>query len=255
MNHSEQAHAVRRQILQLLHRSGGGHYGGSLSAVDILLVIWRDFLCVESERARFVLSKGHAAPALYAVMAATGQIDPARLATDAAVGAALPAHPEYDRTGSLSDFSTGSLGQGLSAALGMALVKRPQVAWVLLGDGECQEGQVWEAAMLAARLRVGNLLAVVDCNGLQEWGYREGPPVERLAEKWAAFGWRVREVDGHDPGALTCAFTALADEPVGQPGVVLARTIKGRGFPLIERDPVRFHCGMLEPDEYSACLR
>lgn len=222
--------------------------------MDVLLVIWRDFLCAGPERARFVLSKGHAAAALYAVMVATGHLDPARLAPEAEGNGSLPAHPEYDSSGTLSDFSTGSLGQGLSAALGMALVKRPQPAWVLLGDGECQEGQVWEAAMLAARLGLGNLLAVVDCNGLQEWGYSDGPPVERLAEKWAAFGWRVREVDGHDPAALTSAFSALADAPADRPSVVLARTIKGRGFPLIERDPVRFHCGTLEPDEYAACL-
>lgn len=254
-NHFEQAQAVRRQIVRMLHRVGGGHYGGSLSSVDILLVLWREFLGYGADRDRFVLSKGHAAPALYAAMAATGHLDSGMLERYGVDGGFLPSHPEYDGAGTLADFSTGSLGQGLSAALGMALVLKSleRRAWVLLGDGECQEGQVWEAAMLASRLRVGNLVAVVDCNGRQEWGYSEGPPVEGLAGKWSAFGWKVHEVDGHDPVELSRTFAALRASTRSGPAVVMARTIKGRGFAVIEGAPARFHCGALEASEFAAC--
>lgn len=257
--HKQQAEAVRRGIVELLQAAGGGHFGGSLSLVDLLLVIWRDFLRIDSEpRDRFVLSKGHGAPALYITLSTLGLLDASALAGYGRQPDAPPAHPEIGRL-PYCDFSTGSLGQGLSAALGMALMLREggRRVWAVLGDGECQEGQVWEAAMLAARLNVSNLIAVVDCNDRQEWGYRSGPatPVLALADKWRAFGWRVEETDGHDPSRLRSAFRRLADAQAQSPAVVLAATIKGRGFPLIEADPDRFHCDSLDPAEFAACFK
>lgn len=254
-SHQQQATLIRRAVVELLYTSGGGHFGGSLSLIDLLLVIWRDFLNLEDEvRDRFVLSKGHAAPALYCVMHALGRLNPDALTGLGQDPAAMAMHPEIGRP-ELSDFSTGSLGQGLSAALGMALLLRTRQrrAWVVLGDGECQEGQIWEAAMLASRLRVANLVAVVDCNGRQEWGYRDGPstPVLGLAEKWRAFGWRVVEVDGHDADGLRAAFDGIVREPADAPAVVLATTIKGRGVPMMMADPDRFHCATLDAREFA----
>jgi len=257
--HEKQSEQVRRAIISLLHTAGGGHFGGSLSLVDLLLVIWRDFLRLEAgpERDRFVLSKGHGAAALYCTLDALGLMPPDMLSGFGRDPVALSSHPEIGRP-PLCDFSTGSLGQGLSGALGMALVLRgvQRRAWAVLGDGECQEGQVWEAAMLAARLRVSNLIAVVDCNGRQEWGYRLGPaePVMNLADKWKAFGWRVAEVDGHDPCALWSTFERLEQQTCGGPTVVLATTIKGHGVPFMVADPDRFHCTTLSDAEFASCL-
>jgi transketolase len=155
------------------------------------------------------------------------------------------------------DFSTGSLGQGLSVALGMALALANRdggEAWAVLGDGECQEGQVWEAAMLATRLGVKNLRVVVDCNGYQEFGWPSLPedlrqPIPDDVLKWRAFGWRVAEHDGHDIPGLLDSFRRM--QAMSGPAVLLARTIKGKGVGLIEADPQRFHCTQLSAVEYS----
>ncbi len=158
------------------------------------------------------------------------------------------------------DFSTGSLGQGLSVGMGMAMAlsKTKENVWVLLGDGECQEGQVWEAAMLAHRLKISNLYAVIDANGFQEWGWNYAPgidnqPVENLAQKWQAFGWQVLEADGHDFNDLERTF-AQALQISDQPKLIYARTIKGKGFPLIEKDPLRFHCTSVSGEEQETLL-
>jgi transketolase len=158
------------------------------------------------------------------------------------------------------DFSTGSLGQGLSVGLGMALALRgtDQRTWVVIGDGECQEGQVWEAAMLAAHYKVAGLHAVIDVNRFQEWGWSHDPeadamPVEDLALKWEAFGWRVYEVDGHVHEMLAATFVE-AMSTQGRPSVILARTVKGKGYKLIESDPIRFHCATIESHEHAQLL-
>lgn len=241
------ADAVRAQILRGLAAAGGGHYGGSLSVVEILLALVHDQLR-RDPRDRLVFSKGHAAIALYAVLHDAG-----RLATSPELygrcGAGLEGHPDMRATPEI-DFSSGSLGMGLSVALGMAIATRAlgSRAWAVLGDGECQEGQIWEAAMLAARLRIGNLRAVVDANGHQEYGYGEPDPapVHDLGVKFRAFGWHVVECDGHDVAALAAAM-AKANLHVG-PAVILARTVKGRGYRLIEADPRRFHCASHDPE-------
>lgn len=261
----EEAQELRRTILEALFACGGGHYGGSLSVLDLILTLYRRHLRVspddptDPERDRFILSKGHSAMALYAVLQRLGFFDQP-LATYGEAGSPLEGHPDMTALPGI-DFSTGSLGQGLSVGLGMALALRgrgPRV-WVVLGDGECQEGQVWEAAMLAARCGADNLIAVVDANGFQEWGWAPDPggkpePVPELARKWAAFGWRVLEVDGHDHDALSVAFRR-AETTRKQPCVVLARTVKGKGVPAVEADPVRFHCTTLDPDEHALLLR
>lgn len=261
-----EASALRRAVVETLHRAGGGHFGGALSALDILLTLYRDIVrirpdtCCDSLRDRVVLSKGHAAVALYIVLAHLGFFPRAWLAGYGEAGSPLAGHPDMTLLPGV-DFSTGSLGQGLAAGLGMALALRRVGAhvWVILGDGECQEGQVWEASLLAAHYGVSNLHAVIDANGFQECG-RSGcnsptpaPPVPSLAAKWRAFGWQVFELDGHDGVALERAFRHC--QTIRHlPSVVVAETIKGYGFRDIESDPVRFHCTMLADHELSTVL-
>lgn len=247
----EEAAQLRRELIEALYACGGGHYGGSLSVIDLLLVLYRRVLRLSPaapghpDRDRFVLSKGHAAIAQYAILRRLGYFtDP--LSAYGQAGSRLQGHPDMTALPGV-DFSTGSLGQGLAAGLGMAMALGPakRHVWVVLGDGECQEGQVWEAAMIAARHRVDNLHAVVDVNGFQECAWPPHQPgiapVENMGSRWAAFGWRVLDADGHDYLELSRVFQQ-AGTTTGCPAVVLARCRKGKGFSLIEGDPVRFHC-------------
>jgi transketolase len=248
----EEAAVLRGEIVQALHSCGGGHYGGSLSVLDILLTLYRKFLRISTlrpdhpERDRLILSKGHAAIAYYAVLHRIGFIS-TPLEEYGQFQSPYEGHPDMLQVPGV-DFSTGSLGQGLSVGLGMALALRgkgPRV-WVILGDGECQEGQVWEAAMLASRYGADNLCAIVDCNKYQEWGWNDdgrlatGPLLDPVA-KWSAFGWEVLETDGHDPDQLIMTFTR-ASAVKSRPVVVIANTIKGKGYAAMESDPRRFHC-------------
>lgn len=259
-----EAAELRREIVEALYESGGGHYGGSLSVLDILLTLYRRILRMYPDdplnpnRDRFILSKGHSCIALYAVLRRMGFFSHP-LSSYGRFNSPLEGHPDMTALSGI-DFSTGSLGQGLSVGLGMALAMRKtnQHTWVVIGDGECQEGQVWEAAMLAARYEVSKLHAIIDVNRFQEWGWNQDPeadtsPVEDLAMKWEAFGWRVLEVDGHDHEKLTATFEkAMATR--GRPSVVLAQTVKGKGYKLIESDPIRFHCATVEPHEHLQLL-
>lgn len=264
----DEADALRRDVIEALYASGGGHYGGSLSIIDVLLVLYRRILRVAPAfpdhpgRDRFILSKGHAAIALYAMLRRLGFFtDP--LSEYGQAGSRLEGHPDMAALPGI-DFSTGSLGQGLAVGLGMAMAMRGEDrhVWVVLGDGECQEGQVWEAAMLASRYGVGNLHAVVDVNGFQECAWPvpyppNTPPVDNLTGRWESFGWRVHSVDGHDHRRLCRVFTAASAVPTG-PTVVLSRSRKGKGFPLIEADPLRFHCTTVTDSEQATllgCLR
>jgi transketolase len=241
----------------MIHSSGEGHYGGSLSMIDVLTVLFDGFID-RGRGDRFILSKGHGAPGYYAAMAEFGWVAPEALATYGRFGSTLQGHPDMTLESHI-DFSTGSLGQGLSAALGMALILRGTAArpWALLGDGECQEGQIWEAALVAARMRVGNLTAIIDANGYQECGDRRSgepqAPVSDLAAKWRAFGWQVLEADGHDHCDIARALRGLI--AIDTPGVLIAHTIKGHGSSLLESDPERFHCGELTDTEYRGVLR
>lgn len=247
---------ARRLLVEMLYNAGEGHYGGSLSVIDILDALAGGWVR-DSAGDRLVLSKGHAAAALYAVWASQGRLPVAELSTFGQYGSRLQGHPDSVLFPSV-DFSTGSLGQGISGAVGFALAAQNTGArsFVVLGDGECQEGQVWEAAMLASRLRLRDLVAIVDLNRRQEWGFRTGggvaDPLPSPAEKWSAFGWAVIHCDGHDADALNSAIgVALAAKG---PAVILAKTTKGYGTSLISDDPDRFHCAGLTVDEYEAVL-
>jgi len=259
---AREALEVRRDILDALYHANGGHYGGSLSVVDILLTLYRTQLRAhgplrDPDRDRIILSKGHAAIALYAVLRKVG-LTAAPLSGYASLGSPFEGHPDMTALPAV-DFSTGSLGQGLAVGLGMAIALRGRGSrvWVVLGDGECQEGQVWETALLAARVEAENLIAVIDVNRFQEWGWNASAvpdPIPEIGRKWAAFGWGVIEVDGHDHDSLVSAY-AVASAAIGRPTVILAQTIKGKGVPLAERDPVRFHCTTVTDVEHAEMVR
>lgn len=239
----KRARAIRRDIIEMIAAADSGHPGGSLSAVEIVTALYFHVLRIKPDepewpdRDRFILSKGHAAPLLYAALAERGFFPVVELLTLRKLGSRLQGHPALHKVPGV-DAATGSLGQGLSISLGIALAgkldRRDYRVYTLLGDGENQEGQVWEAAMAAAHYRVDNLTAVLDFNGLQIDG-----PVNQvvsplpLPEKWRSFGWEVREADGHDFSALLEAFAWAADVH-GRPSMIIARTVKGKGVSFME---------------------
>ena len=235
------AHEIRHTVIDESMRAGVGHIGSSLSIADIMAALYGHALRIgeprEPERDRFVLSKGHAALALYAALAATDRIDPALLQTYCGEGSQLGAHPEHALPG--VDFSTGSLGQGLSIATGAALAARrarsPRRVFALLSDAECNEGSVWEAAMFAAHHRLANLIMIVDVNGQQALGYTHDvlDPGPSARARWEAFGWDVHEPDGHDVDQLAALLSAL-DTCDERPHVLLARTTFGKGVSFME---------------------
>lgn len=232
---------VRERIVRMCAQAEGGHLGGAMSLVEILLTLYQTVLRIDPRRPDapdrdiLLLSKGHGAICLYAVLAECGFFPPEALAEYARPGSSLLAHPTPAVPG--VEMPSGALGHGLSLgvgfALAMALEGGDRRCFVVLGDGELQEGSVWEAAMAASTQGLDRLTAVIDRNGLQITGPTEAVVrLEPLRDRWASFGWTVREVDGHDPDALVGALTA-APEP-GRPTVLLARTVKGRGLPFAE---------------------
>jgi transketolase len=252
----EKARSLRVDIVKTLHRSRSGHTGGSLSAIDIVTVLYFHTMRHNPAdpawpgRDRFVLSKGHAAPAQYVALAEAGYFPKEDLQMLRRLGSHLQGHPDSKGTPGI-EVCTGSLGQGLSLANGMALGikldQSPSRVYALLGDGELQEGQVWEAAMAAAHYRLDNLCAIVDANGLQIDGeVAKVMNVEDVGAKFSAFGWHVLEVDGHDPGALIAAF-AEAEATAGRPTAVVARTVKGKGVSFFE-NKASYH-GVTPSDE------
>ena len=242
-----QANDMRTDIVRMIAEAGSGHPGGSLSCADILAALYfggvleHDPENPEWEgRDRFILAKGHAAPALYAALAQAGYIPREELATLRKLGSRLQGHPDSNQVPGV-EVSTGSLGQGLSiaagAAAGLRLDGAPQTVFALLGDGECQEGQVWEAAMFAAHRKLDNLVAIVDRNGLQIDGRTcDVCDPGDLGAKFAAFGWDVDEVDGHDLDALVAVLGAAKAGRDGRPHAVIARTVKGKGVPFMENE-------------------
>lgn len=247
------ARRVRQHIVGMAASPAGAHVGGSLSAADILTVLYFAVLRVRPEqpdwpeRDYFILSKGHAASVLYAVLAERGFLPVSELARYARAGSRLAGHPTCAVPG--VEFPTGSLGHGLSLGVGTALAAqrdgRPSRIFVLLGDGELQEGSVWEAAAAAGFLRLDNLVAIVDRNRLQICGstrLRSG--LDALPGRWSSFGWSAREVDGHDHRALTLALRA-APSP-GRPTVIIAETVKGKGLPFLENRK-NSHYGVFSP--------
>lgn len=259
----EKARQVRRHVLCMLTEAGSGHTGGSLSAVDILTALYFRVMRIDpanprwEDRDRFVLCKGHAAPAWYAVLAERGYFPVGELSTLRRLSSRLQGHPDMRKTPGV-EASTGSLGQGLSVADGMALAgkldRKDYRVFALLGDGELQEGQVWEAAMAAAHYRLDNLLAFVDNNGLQIDG-----PIDRVmspkpvADKWRAFGWNVLEIDGHDFRQILDA-AAMAAGVKGGPTVAVARTVKGKGVSFME-NRVEWHGTAPTREQLELALR
>ncbi len=250
----EVADRVRRRVVDMCAGEEGGHLGGSLSLVDILTALYFAVLRVDPgrpdwpDRDVFVLSKGHGALALYAVLAERGFLDPGELDTYGQPGSRLLGHPV--RTVPGVELPTGSLGHGLALGLGFAvagqLAGSARRTVVVTGDGELQEGSCWEAAGCAGALRADRLVAIVDRNGLQLTGRTEDIcPLEPLADRWRAFGWSVREVDGHDPVALAAALSTTPWQP-GRPSALLARTQKGYGIPFIAGRPA---CHYVRLDE------
>ena len=240
----EQAVQLRRDIVEMIHAAKAGHPGGSLSAVDMITALYFHVMRIDpqnprwEDRDRFVLSKGHACPALYAALARRGFFDPKHLTTLRQYHSILQGHPDMNKTPGI-DISSGSLGNGLAIGVGMAMSGRlhhqDYMTYVMLGDGEVQEGMVWEAAMAAHHHDLGNLVAIVDCNGVQINGWvNEIMTVEPLADKRRAFGWNVVEVNGHNmKDLLTVLHTA---KTMRHPTVILMRTVKGRGVSFMEDD-------------------
>ncbi|MEG6615140.1 transketolase [Peptococcaceae bacterium 1198_IL3148] len=237
------AKVIRRDIVTMLGEAGSGHPGGSLSATDIVTALYFAVMRINpdepkwADRDRFVLSKGHAAPVLYAALAERGYFEPAHLKTLRKLGSKLQGHPDMNKVPGV-DMSTGSLGQGLSAANGMALAgkldQKDYRVYVLLGDGEAQEGQVWEAAMLAGHYKLDNLTAFLDHNKMQIDGPIEDVmSPEPLADKWRSFGWHVIEIDGHNMEQILNAV-AEAQQTKGKPTMILAQTVKGKGVSFME---------------------
>ncbi|MDD6730210.1 MAG: transketolase [Eggerthellaceae bacterium] len=239
------ANEMRIDIVKMIAEAGSGHPGGSLSCADILTALYFGGVLNhdparpdDPARDRFILCKGHAAPALYAALAQAGYFPREELATLRKLGSKLQGHPDMHLVPGV-EASTGSLGQGLSIASGIACGLRidgnPAHVFALLGDGECEEGQVWEAAMFAAHERLGNLVAIVDANGLQI----DGPVTDvvqtgTLASKFEAFGWDVSHVDGHDIDALVDLLSRLKGQGGDVPHAVIARTVKGKGVSFME---------------------
>lgn len=239
----ETARGLRMEILKMLNTARSGHTGGSLSAIDVLTVLYFHVMRHDpsnplwEERDRFVLSKGHSAPALYACLARAGYFPGDDLKSLRRLGSHLQGHPDMNKTPGV-DVCTGSLGQGLSQGVGLALASRlagrSARTFVLLGDGELQEGQVWEGAMAAGHFRLDNLCAIVDQNGLQIDGeVAEVMNVGPVGPKFLAFNWHVLEVDGHDIQAIARALEE-AEKVKEQPTLIIARTVKGKGVPFFE---------------------
>ena len=257
------ARRMRIDILKMLHGCGSGHTGGSLSSTDIMASLYFYKMKYDPKkpdwagRDHFILSKGHAAPVLYTTLAHAGFLETSELCTLRKIGSRLQGHPDSKYLPGV-EISTGSLGQGLSVACGIALARKldkaPNRVYALLGDGELQEGQIWEAAMTAAHYKLDNLCALIDNNGLQI----DGPVakvmgVEPIADKWRAFGWDVQDIDGHDMAQLVAALDK-AETLKGKPTAIVCRTIKGKGSKCFE-GKVEFHGTTPSKEELDMALK
>jgi transketolase len=251
---------MRREFIEMITAAKSGHPGGSLSATEIVVTLFFDVMRHDpanpkwKDRDRFILSKGHCCPVLYAVMAECGYCPKDQLMTLRKLGSIYQGHPDVRFLPSL-EASTGSLGEGLSLGIGMALAAKldhsPSRSYVVLGDGEIQEGQIWEAAMFGGFHKVDNLVAIVDYNRIQLDGFvKDIMDLEPLVDKWRSFDWHVIELNGHDIAALQRAF-AKAETVKGKPTVLIAHTIKGKGVSFMENNP-KFHGQAPTPEE---CVR
>jgi transketolase len=265
----EMARKTRELIVESIFRAQAGHLGGPLSAADILVALYFDVLRIDParpdwpERDRFILSKGHSSIGLYAVLALRGYFPVDELATFDQIDSRLQGHPDMTALPGL-EMSTGSLGQGLSPGVGMAIGARRRGldfrTYVMLGDGELQEGQVWEAAFVAARYRLDNLIAIVDHNRLPQYSWPAadtfGVPLRQpeIGRRWEAFGWRVLEMDGHDMAQVVGTLRHAHEGATGRPTVVVAHTTKGKGISFMENEHA-WHARPLSADERRTALR
>lgn len=265
----EVARQIRLEVIKAVYHARAGHLGGPLSAADMLAALYFHVMRIRPDepawpdRDRFVLSKGHSSIGLYATMALRGYFPVEELATFDAAHSRLQGHPDMTRLPGL-DMSTGSLGMGISAGMGMALGARltghDVRAYVMLGDGECQEGEVWEAAMAAPRYALDNLIVIVDHNRLQQYGWPGDGPDGRippqvpgeLVAKWTAFGWRVLEVNGHDMADILRVLEEAARGD-GRPTAVIAHTIKGKGVSFMEGHYF-WHTRTIKPEEFATAM-
>jgi transketolase len=254
-----EAQRIRRIILEQSKRAVVGHIGSALSIADIISVLYERVLRIESaddpDRDRFILSKGHAALAVYAALYLKGWMSAGRLDTYCADDSLLGVHPERALKG--IDFSTGSLGHGLAMGAGAALAARLQGSkrrvFVLVSDAECNEGALWESVMFAAHHRLSNLIAIIDLNGQQALGYTDDVlSLSSMPERWRAFGWDVHEVDGHDTVAITETISRL-DTLSGPPHVLVARTVFGKGVSYME-SKIKWHYWPMSDAEYEQAM-
>jgi len=237
------AATIRCDIIEMIATAKAGHPGGSLSASDVVTALYFRVMRIDPQnpdwpdRDRFILSKGHACPVWYAALAEKGYFDKKHLGTLRKLNSILQGHPDMRKTPGI-DMTAGSLGHGLSAGLGMALSgklrQKDYHVWVVVGDGECQEGSIWEAAMAAAKWNLDNLTAILDRNHLQnDFCVDDEMPIEPIADKWRAFGWHVMEIDGHDMRQVVAALE-MSKLVRGRPVMVIAETIKGKGVSFME---------------------
>ncbi len=257
------ARKIRREIITMVSTAGSGHPGGSLSAVEILTALYFKILRYDptnpywEDRDRFILSKGHAAPVLYASLCEAGYLPEAELCTLRKIDSRLQGHPECTLTPGV-EMSAGALGQGLSFGIGVALAARLNsknyYTYVLMGDGELDEGQVWEAAMAGAHFKLDKLIAIVDNNGIQIDGWnKDVMNLDPLNEKWKSFNWNVIETQGNDLAQVLKAFE-MAKTNTGKPSVIIAHTVKGEGVSFMENNP-DFHGKAPNAEETKKALK
>ncbi|MFW6150891.1 MAG: transketolase [Chloroflexota bacterium] len=259
----ETAKQLRRHVVRMTAAAGSGHPGGSMSAADVVAALYFAVMRHRPQepgwpdRDRFILSKGHAAPVLYAALAETGYFPVEELSTLRKLGSCLQGHTDRNLTCGV-EMSTGSLGMGLSFGVGVALAgkldQRDYRTYVLLSDGECDEGQTWEAALAAPQFKLDNLVAIVDYNRQQLSGWtRDIMDLEPLAAKWQAFGWHTMEIDGHDVEQILAAFEQTA-QVRNRPTAIISHTVKGKGVSFME-NKVHFHGKAPTPEEAEMALR
>lgn len=254
---------MRRDIVTTVYRANSGHPGGSLSAADILTALYFYKMKIDpknpnwEDRDRFILSKGHASPAYYAALARRGYFPVERLDDFRSVRSYLEGAPSTKLEG--VDMSAGPLGQGMSAAVGMALAgrlsKKDYKVYCMIGDGESQEGQLWEALMAAAKYQLGNLVGILDNNKVQMCGRNDDiMPLGDIAAKFESFGWKVVKINGHDMDEIVAALDNIDDCPTGQPTMIIADTVKGKGVSYME-DTHKWHGAVPSKEQYEQAMK
>lgn len=259
----EKAKELRKTLLTMIYKAQSGHPGGSLSAADIMAVLYFHTIDIDpqnpqwEDRDRFVLSKGHVCPVLYSALIMKGVIDEKEVGTLRKQGSILQGHPDMKRCPGI-DISTGSLGQGISCATGMAIAgkrdRKDYMVYTLLGDGECDEGQVWEAAQAANKYELDNLVVLVDNNGLQNDGFaKDIMPTLDIRKKFEAFGFQAVRINGHDVDEIAAALDFMCTQKNGQPKCIVCNTVKGKGVSFMENVP-SWHGTAPDDEQYKQAM-